>query len=289
MYLSLADKGSVSAILKNWPQRRVKAICLTDGERCGTLGDLGVQASACARGARRRVAGCTHAWVWCGGCGCARAPATKRRPPPPPTLPPSLSRLAPQAIGMPISRLALYTAVGGVVPSACMPVTIDCGTDNDALLQARSHAGAVCVIVCMPARCSCLPAPLPARPPALPPTCLPGGPPAALHGPALCRTLCPAHPPHHPPTTTPSRSRRIRSTAACATAASRAMPTTSWLTSSSPPCAAALARPVGVREDVGWMSEQGGWVGRGRAGGQAGWVGAESESTTRAPCSVLQC
>ena len=198
MYLSLADKGSVSAILKNWPQRRVKAICLTDGERCGTLGDLGVQASACARGARRRVAGCTHAWVWCGGCGCARAPATKRRPPPPPTLPPSLSRLAPQAIGMPISRLALYTAVGGVVPSACMPVTIDCGTDNDALLQARSHAGAVCVIVCMPARCSCLPAPLPARPPALPPTCLPGGPPAALHGPALCRTLCPPPPNRQP-------------------------------------------------------------------------------------------
>ena len=43
MYLSLEDKGSVFSILKNWPERRIKAICLTDGQSVGHLGDLGVQ------------------------------------------------------------------------------------------------------------------------------------------------------------------------------------------------------------------------------------------------------
>lgn len=56
----------------------------------------------------------------------------------PPAYPPCLSHPCPwQAIGVPIARLALYTACGGIVPSACLPVTIDAGTDNEALLQVR--------------------------------------------------------------------------------------------------------------------------------------------------------
>eukprot|EP00890_Picochlorum_soloecismus_P002333 jgi/Picsp_1/30/NSC_00030-R1_malate dehydrogenase (oxaloacetate-decarboxylating)(nadp+) len=35
LFLSLEDKGHVFSILKNWPERRVKAICLTDGEKVG--------------------------------------------------------------------------------------------------------------------------------------------------------------------------------------------------------------------------------------------------------------
>lgn len=89
MFLSLEDKGRVASLLKNWPERRVKVVCLTDGHRVGTLGDLGVQ-----------------------------------------------------AIGVPISRLALYTACGGLQPSLCLPVTIDVGTDNEELLQDPIYVGA---------------------------------------------------------------------------------------------------------------------------------------------------
>lgn len=88
LFLSLEDKGHVAAILKNWPERRIKAICMTDGERVGTFGDLGVQ-----------------------------------------------------AIGVPISRLALYTAAGGIDPASCLPVVIDAGTDTEELLQDPIYVG----------------------------------------------------------------------------------------------------------------------------------------------------
>lgn len=135
MYLGLEDKGSVFSILKNWPERRVKAICLTDGQRVGNLGDLGVQ-------------------VWMGGWLCLEqrsggshcAGLLRTWPPavPPPLAHPPLPCPAPpppQAIGVPIARLALYTACGGIVPSACLPITVDAGTDNEALLQVRLRVG----------------------------------------------------------------------------------------------------------------------------------------------------
>ena len=70
----IACAGRVYSLLKNWPERRVKAICLTDGERVGYLGDLGVQ-----------------------------------------------------AVGVPISKLALYSACAGIPPNMCLPVCIDAG------------------------------------------------------------------------------------------------------------------------------------------------------------------
>ena len=75
--MSTAFAGRVYSLLKNWPERRVKAICLTDGERVGYLGDLGVQ-----------------------------------------------------AVGVPISKLALYSACAGIPPNMCLPVCIDAGRQS---------------------------------------------------------------------------------------------------------------------------------------------------------------